>query len=420
MKPKTKQIIETVRNKLKRCCKYIISKVIPLIATIVFILIPFLHRYISSSNACYIWIPSAIIFLIDSIFQWYNSKKIERSPKAIDVMSRGFAVQALVILTSVFIINYFDTAYTWPWAVAVIIAIVIPFAISNMFSLANLSNKNANEVTSEIAKGKVIKYILFYWLLDAFYISIFTSFLWGQIVFGSVALLILLYSVSTTFLSQKIKFKWMLIHDFVAAIVLTIYLIFIIPNEALQNVVLVLVSAIYGGFISLVGVAWTIKDGKRQEAESRRLEKIPYFQATFEDWIVKDKRESGLPEMWINITKSQDNREATFGKSLKIANIGLGMATDIKCIWKTAETNESKTLPISILKCEDVYSFNIIGTAMLPDENSYPSKGSLIFIYKDLLGNQYNQTLNISFEIHRNYVTVISYDMEAPTHIEKI
>ena len=136
MKPKTKQIIETVRNKLKRCCKYIISKVIPLIATIVFILIPFLHRYISSSNACYIWIPSAIIFLIDSIFQWYNSKKIERSPKAIDVMSRGFAVQALVILTSVFIINYFDTAYTWPWAVAVIIAIVIPFAISNMFRVS--------------------------------------------------------------------------------------------------------------------------------------------------------------------------------------------------------------------------------------------------------------------------------------------
>ena len=59
---------------------------------------------------------------------------------------------------------------------------------------------------------------------------------------------------------------------------LSVYLIYIIPNKDLQAIVIPIVSAVYGGLITLVGVAWTIKDtnDKRKEdlirIESERKE----------------------------------------------------------------------------------------------------------------------------------------------------
>lgn len=154
-----------------------------------------------------------------------------------------------------------------------------------------------------------------------------------------------------------------MLHDFVAGIAITIYLIYIIPSQSLQNIVLIIASALFGGLITLVGVAWTIKDGHRREAESNRLGKIPYLEVQFGKWMLKEERGSDLPDLWLTITRSENDSCSSLGTSLEIHNIGLGMATDLKCKWVSGEITDDKLLPVSILKCDASCKLSIITTA---------------------------------------------------------
>ena len=266
-------------------------------------------------------------------------------------------------------------------------------------------------------KVNLIKYILFYWLVDGFYISIFSHSLTGQFITGGLCMAIIFTNLSSLVVSRKVVSKVAMLHDFIGGIAITVYLIYIIPNELLQNIVLVISGSLFGGLITLVGVAWTIKDGQRRELESKRLEKIPYIEVDFGAWIVKEKHGVEFPGLWLDINRSSNEFYSSMGKSLEICNIGLGMANDLKCKWISGEIVEDKTLPVTLLKCESSNKFNIITTAKLPEKESYITKGSIIFEYKDILGNQYNQELNITFEVHRNYTTIIDYKINAPQYI---
>ena len=94
-------------------------------------------------------------------------------------------------------------------------------------------------------------------------------------------------------------------------IAITIYLIFLISNDALQTIVLSITAAVYGGLLTLVGVAWTIKDTneKRKEdllrvenerKEEERKKHIPYIRVSFDM--------ANLPPVVVNanITKGLD------------------------------------------------------------------------------------------------------------------
>lgn len=171
---------------------------------------------------------------------------------------------------------------------------------------------------------------MFYWLADALYISIFSHSLLWQFITGGLCMVIIFTNLSNLVISRKVVSKVAMLHDFVAGIAITIYLIYIIPNPSLQNIVLIIASALFGGLITLVGVAWTIKDGHRREAESKRLEKIPYLEIEFGKWMLKEERGSDLPDLWLTITRSENDSCSSLGTSLEIHNIGLGMATDLK------------------------------------------------------------------------------------------
>lgn len=61
-------------------------------------------------------------------------------------------------------------------------------------------------------------------------------------------------------------------------IALTIYLIYITPTvNNLQSIVTTIIAAIYGGLLTLVGVAWTIRkqDEIRRDDEKKRFK--PHF-----------------------------------------------------------------------------------------------------------------------------------------------
>ena len=74
---------------------------------------------------------------------------------------------------------------------------------------------------------------------------------------------------------------------------MSIYLIYIIPNSDLQNVVIPIVAAVYGGLLTLVGVAWTIKHGQeeRKQEEKQKAKPIFTFNMQYEELTdIKNKK----------------------------------------------------------------------------------------------------------------------------------
>ena len=412
--------LDTVKMKLfpllLKIVKIIAFKIIPKIALISFSVIPFLFNVLSLKTAYFIWVPSLIVFIIDSVLLYIKGKNKPEEFKPHDVFMRGISIVALYFFISAFITNYYDINYSWWWISAITTAIAVPITLCNLWKYVEIKNAYTIE-QKKTTRNNLIKYILFYWLADAFYISIFSHSLLWQFITGGLCMVIIFTNLSNLIISRKVVSKVAMLHDFVAGIAITIYLIYIIPNSSLQNIVLIIASALYGGLITLVGVAWTIKDGHRREAESKRLEKIPYLEVEFGKWMLKEERGSDLPDLWLTITRSENDSCSSLGTSLEIHNIGLGMATDLKCKWVSGEIVDNKVLPITLLKCDNSYQLSVLTTAKLPDNETYCIDSSLIFEYKDLLENQYNQELNITFEVHRNYTTIISYKINAPKHI---
>lgn len=136
-----------------------------------------------------------------------------------------------------------------------------------------------------LPKSLCVRYLIFSAFIDAFYISIVYSHLLCQFIFGGLCLLTIFMNLSINFVnsdkSQPIK-RFDLLFNFLCGIGLTIYLLYIIPNESLQSIMIPVVSAVYGGLLTLIGVAWTIKWTQQQNNKKRKDEIKPNFFAVSE------------------------------------------------------------------------------------------------------------------------------------------
>lgn len=175
----------------------------------------------------------------------------------------------------------------WQWLIFIIIIIVTPFAVAYV----GVCVKRKNKLTKEQEKAievNVIKFVLFYWLADLFYMSFIIDSMSCKYIFGGFILLIVFYNLTMSFVSNTTKETWQrigILQDFIAGVVLTIYLIYIIPGKqikvngavvvdnSLRDIITTIVAAVYGGLLSLVGVAWTIrKTDKDRKEDLQRLE----------------------------------------------------------------------------------------------------------------------------------------------------
>lgn len=176
----------------------------------------------------------------------------------------------------------------WQWLIFIIIIIVTPFAVAYV----GVCVKRKNKLTKEQGKAievNVIKFVLFYWLADLFYMSLIIDSIPCKYIFGGFILLIVFYNLTMSFLSSTKKDALQrvgLLQDFVVGMGLTIYLIYIIPGKqveingvvtldnSLRNIITTIVAAVYGGLLALTGVAWTIRKGDKDRKEDlMRIEK---------------------------------------------------------------------------------------------------------------------------------------------------
>lgn len=185
------------------------------------------------------------------------------------------------------------------WLLSVFLFIVIPFSVivCRLMAIKALGKKGYNKKYFVIS---LIKNTCFYWLLGAFHLcAIFSVLLW-TFIFGGIAMVIIFYNLANAFVRQNERGNTLnkigLLQDFIVGIILTVYLIYIIPEkiEGLQTIVTAIVAALYGGLLTLVGVAWTIRHDKeeRKIVESKHIEErkeeerkrfIPYLKVTIKE-----------------------------------------------------------------------------------------------------------------------------------------
>ena len=126
--------------------------------------------------------------------------------------------------------------------------------------------KNANMTTA--------KYLFLFWLYDLLYMAIFTNSLILVYILGIFAVIIVFTNLAKALLSNNKILYGFLSFDLIIGAFLCVYLIYIIPNSTLQNIVAAIVAAILGGLFTLVGVAWTIKNNAKERREE--LQRIEY------------------------------------------------------------------------------------------------------------------------------------------------
>ena len=216
-----------------------------------------------------VWYISCAV-MISSFFQKRKTKD------KFEVWENASTILIIAIFGGCFIINTYQTAFNWYWY-GFVLAATITVIITICFAIMAWNNSDKSKLTKKHILAMALKLVSFYLLLDLFYMSFIINSLPLKFVFGILVVLIILYSLSISFLGTSKFPKWFLVQDFVIGIGLTIYLIFIIPNADLQTVVTAIVAAVYGGLLTLIGVAWTIKHSDKQKREDELAKAKPMF-----------------------------------------------------------------------------------------------------------------------------------------------
>ena len=159
-------------------------------------------------------------------------------------------------------------------------------------------------------------------------------------------------------------------------------------------------------------------ESKRQFDETKRLEHMPYMQVSFGEWITNGERGSYLPNMWLNINRTADNHASSSGMSIDVTNIGLGLAVNLKCQWFSGDIKQEQHLSASLLKQEECCTSTFIISAAVPDKEPQYAETSLIICFDDFLGNHYEQTVDISFQVHPHHISLVQYNTKSPKYIE--
>lgn len=256
----------------------------------------------------------------------------------------------------------------WKLLIFVLLLIITPFCIG-YFSVCVKKKNNLTKEQEKAMNLNMFKYLLFYWLIELFFMSVLIiDNLTCKYIFGGLILLIVLYNLTMSFVSNTTKETWQrigILQDFIAGMGLTIYLIYIIPgkqveingvvtvDDSLRDIITTIVAAVYGGLFTLVGVAWTIKKGDNDRKEEERKKYIPYvsFQSNS---LPLDRR---LDAFCVKIPRSKQDKKLYYYfdlfeiKNISSSNIifkGIRFNNDIDIFCKKFILEKEKSLDVRI------------------------------------------------------------------------
>lgn len=204
-------------SKFLKSSAKVIKAIIGITSVLAFIAVPFLHNKIDTVVAKCIWYPASIVFVASAIANVFKKPKQPVKYPIFDFLGNLGLVPIVVIISSAFLINYYDTTYSWWWAIFVLVALFLPVFV---FGMRNFLKKEKEYTEEELKASLKIcwKYVGFYWLIDLFYMAIFnywtadvqsqTLWLVLQFVFGGLAMVYIFYNLTRAFLSNAKKQWW--------------------------------------------------------------------------------------------------------------------------------------------------------------------------------------------------------------------
>lgn len=285
---------------------------------------------------------------------------------------------------------------------------LFPIIVLGALGLKWWSQKNIKvEITPEMEKAaweRVIKYILFYWLCNLFYMACFKNSIAWKYIFGGLIMLIIFMNLANAFTipHARTKFEnWGLLQDFLVGIGLSVYLIYIIPNTELKAVVTPIVAAMFGGLLTLVGVAWTIRQGQKERAEDRKQ---------LEEDRKEEERKKYLP--FVNLYKGKAKTTTTIYFLQNSDNSGTTGIHQIKNF--RVKNTDFSSFSISNIKIDDIDYF-VNPNWFIEKKAVVKFDLSNIFLDKiptnisisieDMIGNNY--TIGLEFKNPKGNVTEI-------------
>ena len=258
-----------------------------IVSSIAFLTVPFLNNVLTNTVAQWIWFPATLVLAFFVIMYCKKEKTPSNEPPVIDFLGKWGAIVVAFSFLSVFVFNYYDIDFVWKWIIAGVVAVYAPCFFFSQLAF-DLSHNQRSSDEKQKASLNTCKNIVLYWLFDLFYLSIVNDWLVPMFVVGIMALIIVAINLSDAFLNGAKSLRFFIALELVLSLVASVFLIYKIPNCTVQNIVLTISSALIGGILTLLGVAWTIKDtnDKRKEdlqriesdrKEEDRKKNIPYL-----------------------------------------------------------------------------------------------------------------------------------------------
>lgn len=272
-----------------------------------YVVVPFIHNYLDSWIAKVIWYPSNL-FLLVFIFLSFKDTKLFDDPLKERLSNIGI-FWVIPILPSVFVFSYYNIENTWKWVLFAYAFVLIPYSFWNLFSY-HLIQEDYSQNEKEKMVLNMAKYVFLFWLVDLLYMAIFNGWLIAIFIFGILTLILIVFNLSDAFLHGFSNLRFFMALELVVGFVLSGYLIYIIPNAKIQNIVLTIFAALVGGIFTLLGVAWTIK-----KADNDRHNDL----LRIENERREEERKKYVP--WINYYVADNN---IFDTNIYVVNTNFG------------------------------------------------------------------------------------------------
>lgn len=275
MKNLYKRIKSVIVKGMKLICEFI-RKFIVVLSLLAFFVIPFMNTCFDNFIAQCIWYPAFVIMVILFVSEFVRKDRGDSEENVVDLVGKWSFGAILFAFLSAFVLRYYDITYIWLWVIFGVVALYML-----LFFLSLLSyNAKHRELTKEERQKislNVIKNILLFWLFDLTYMGIFNGWFWATIICGTLVVTFVFYNLVLAFFNIVESLRVWLVLELVFGMGIAIYLIYIIPDETLQSIIVAIVAAVFGGLFTLIGVAWTFKKGDIDRKEDERKKNIPYL-----------------------------------------------------------------------------------------------------------------------------------------------
>lgn len=313
--------------------------------------------------------------------------KEKRIKKKLSVETSSNLTTLIVILVTLGITIplhvIFPDKLTTYWVIAICVAVISPFALVN-FKINMLSKENYTEEQKKAATSKIGMMMLSIWYADFTFICMFMDWLIAFFILAGLYLIKMIYNVASVLVNRKDATTYpnfLIIGDFVLSFLLLTLLIYKIPDQTLQTIVIALSAALIGGLLTLLGVIMTIKKSDKDRKEDEIKKARPLFAYN----MLRQEPKLDAVVQRVCISDSSEQLQDACDTYVELENSPLS-SFEVKRVYHDGKwvNMEGNTTVLPCSKC--ILNFRFIDKPL-----------SLFLEVEDILGNTYYYQLFILY-----------------------